>query len=788
MGLKSVQPKSKEGTARESGQSHSLSAAQTSQPHGIHDLLLDLQRTHGNRFVQRAVRSSLIQTKLTVSEPGDPYEVEADRVAAAVLRMPDPAAPSQPLAFGKASPAHVQRLCSNCEEDELRIHPARRTNQVALQTRRASSETKGINAALHSGIKSLRGNGHPLPHSQRAFFEPRFHRDFADVRVHTGPKAVSLTQTLNARAFTVGQDIVFSSNEYAPATPSGQKLLAHELTHVVQQSGAKAISRTETSNPPYASDSAPRISSLSNLTVPGSDGVAARQVQEERPWYAPVADVVLEAQAVLKALTDPKYFLGMIWLRLSKTLKLKLIDKAIDAALFLVDVFPGRFLIGGIWKFVEVGLKAFYGRLKSAAEDVKINAMDKLALIIAGQDKAFILAYLKGILTGFFIDGALGIFYAIRDFIKALGKLWDFLKGIGEAIGSFPDEIERLIQGFKNLGADLLANIGPVIEDLRKFITDRKQGVAFVSGIVAKGESIAKQTGEKMADSLLNFFSKPEASAQIGETVGNIIGQVLWEVVFAILTGGAGLAVTGAKLALKEAVTILAKIVGKIAGSILKLVEMIRVVFGKVVDVVKQAFTFFKGKLGELGGKLGVLLEDIREFFAMLLRNCHESKLNCNLSKGVKGAKGAVAAVVKKSKWPPAKFDTWYSKLETRSTPTKKPANRFEIEHTGEKNYLLEGGGVKFWADGVKKQTILETKMVVKPQISPYIEGSEIEDKIRAIIVGKTDKEFLRISKIISDPSNPLTSLEVITNNAKAKPLFESLMKKYNIPGEVVVK
>lgn len=81
----------------------------------------------------------------------------------------------------------------------------------------------------------LRSPGQPLDTATRAFTEPRFGHDFSGVRVHTDAKAAESARAVNALAYTVGRDVVFGTNLYAPGTISGQRLLAHELTHVVQQ-------------------------------------------------------------------------------------------------------------------------------------------------------------------------------------------------------------------------------------------------------------------------------------------------------------------------------------------------------------------------------------------------------------------------------------------------------------------------------------------------------------------------------------------------------------------------
>jgi hypothetical protein len=88
---------------------------------------------------------------------------------------------------------------------------------------------------LEARVQSLRGSGQPLPQSVRSFFEPRFGRDFGGVRVHVDARATEAARLVDARAFTLGQDIVFRAGQYQPETMAGQRLLAHELTHVVQQ-------------------------------------------------------------------------------------------------------------------------------------------------------------------------------------------------------------------------------------------------------------------------------------------------------------------------------------------------------------------------------------------------------------------------------------------------------------------------------------------------------------------------------------------------------------------------
>lgn len=106
---------------------------------------------------------------------------------------------------------------------------------VCIQKMEQQGGRSSPTMARESTIRSMQGKGRPLPGSVRSYFEPRFGRDFGDVRVHTDAKAGESARAINAKAFTIGRDIVFGDNQYAPETNNGRQLLAHELTHVVQQ-------------------------------------------------------------------------------------------------------------------------------------------------------------------------------------------------------------------------------------------------------------------------------------------------------------------------------------------------------------------------------------------------------------------------------------------------------------------------------------------------------------------------------------------------------------------------
>ncbi len=104
-----------------------------------------------------------------------------------------------------------------------------------LQAEKETGVPPGAVPKLEARLHALRGRGRPLPATERTFFEPRFGHDFSRVRVHSGAEAAELAQAVHARAFTTGPDVVFGAGRYVPGTTAGRRLLAHELTHVVQQ-------------------------------------------------------------------------------------------------------------------------------------------------------------------------------------------------------------------------------------------------------------------------------------------------------------------------------------------------------------------------------------------------------------------------------------------------------------------------------------------------------------------------------------------------------------------------
>jgi hypothetical protein len=247
--------------------------------------VLQLQRLVGNRAVTSLLtgHNGVIQTKLAVGPAHDLYEQEADRVADHVMSMPEPASPAPNLARPEAHLAQRQEdeelqtkslaasitpLLQRQEEEELQMKLAVQRQEEEeelqakpllqrqeeeeelqakplLQLQEEEEELQTSRAAYSAGfepggdfesrLSATRGSGKALPGETRAFMENRFGADFSGVRLHSGSQAAQLNREVKAQAFTLGQDIYLGEGKADLGATAGKRLLAHELTHVVQQ-------------------------------------------------------------------------------------------------------------------------------------------------------------------------------------------------------------------------------------------------------------------------------------------------------------------------------------------------------------------------------------------------------------------------------------------------------------------------------------------------------------------------------------------------------------------------
>ena len=177
-----------------------------------------------NRFETKNKNSSAsdtVQPKLKVGRRGDRYEQEADAMADKVMMMPE------------SETIRMQPMDE--EEEEMQMKPLNSFSARTGLTAGNSYAPEGISSMMHSD----KGNYTTLPEKTARFMSKAFNTDLSNVKVHTDRQAVRMAEQLGAKAFTKGNEIFFNSGRYNPESAKGKHLLAHELTHVVQQTSGK---------------------------------------------------------------------------------------------------------------------------------------------------------------------------------------------------------------------------------------------------------------------------------------------------------------------------------------------------------------------------------------------------------------------------------------------------------------------------------------------------------------------------------------------------------------------
>ena len=157
--------------------------------------------------------NTVVQAQLETTTPGDAYEQEADRTADMVMRKIDGACTSEAT------------LTCHCPTPTISCF---------------GGTSMPISSEMENQLQTMQGGGHAMPEGLRAQMEGSFGHDFSNVRLHTDSAAADMSSSINAKAFTHGNDIYFNQGQFQPNTPAGQHLIAHELTHTVQQGGKVA--------------------------------------------------------------------------------------------------------------------------------------------------------------------------------------------------------------------------------------------------------------------------------------------------------------------------------------------------------------------------------------------------------------------------------------------------------------------------------------------------------------------------------------------------------------------
>ena len=202
----------------------------------------DIQRKADMRHPADAGLGITVQPKLTIGEPGDPYEKEADKIASEVVR--DMHASAGASNAPEDSGVSIQKKA--LEEEELQMKPSLSASAHSMPAVQLSEDPGSGDAPadFESAVNAAKGGGQSLDEQTSQKMGSAMGSDFSGVKVHTDSNSDHLSRSIQARAFTTGSDVFFRKGEYDPGSKPGQELLAHELTHVVQQGAAGSTKDT----------------------------------------------------------------------------------------------------------------------------------------------------------------------------------------------------------------------------------------------------------------------------------------------------------------------------------------------------------------------------------------------------------------------------------------------------------------------------------------------------------------------------------------------------------------
>ncbi|TKK69875.1 DUF4157 domain-containing protein [Ilyomonas limi] len=277
-----------------------------------------------------------IQPKLTVGAPDDPYEKEADVVADKVMRMPErpfiqrkcatcekeekiqrQEADDEEEELIQTKPINnvlsVQRKCEECKKEEekpLQRKPLHSGMPAFLQAKSTSAAPE-VSNDLETSIQASRASGGSMDVHTKSFMQNRFQTGFEDVRIHSDSSAAQMNKQLNAKAFTVGNNIYFNEGQYQPHTSEGKTLLAHELTHVIQQNKslplAQPVQRQEASTDTAVTDSVCSAYNqpVTSAATPTEESKTPEAPAEPSPEVKPAATKPAAAKPVANKSTKP---------------------------------------------------------------------------------------------------------------------------------------------------------------------------------------------------------------------------------------------------------------------------------------------------------------------------------------------------------------------------------------------------------------------------------------------------------------------------------------------------
>ncbi|NTW55251.1 MAG: DUF4157 domain-containing protein [Chlorobaculum sp.] len=573
---------------------------------------------------QSAFFAPSVQMKMEVSKPGDPLEKEADHMAGKVMRMASPApapAPAREEKLQRQGDEKLQRSpdekLQKAPEPELKLQKKeedklqkasvpekeiQKKEEEKLQKasqpddklqkkeddklqRKAAGGAGSSASSVQSAISGKMTGGQPMSNDVRSFMEPRFNADFSSVRIHNDPESASLNNQLSARAFTHKNHIFFSRDQYQPGTSDGKHLLAHELTHTIQQG--------------HAVQRAPQVS-----TTATPPPVQRLGIQDALDYFAD------------KAANIPGFTMLTVIIGFNPINQRSVDRSAANILRAMVEMVPGGHMISQ-----ALDNHGIFNRVGAWAEQQFATLGDIGSEIVGGLRR--------------FIDSL-----SWTD-IFDLGGVWDRAKSI------FTAPINRLISFASSLASQILGFIREAILRPLAALAEGTRGYDLLKALLGQ-DPITGEAVPRTADTLIGGFMKLIGQEEIWENIkkGNAIARA-WAWFQGALEGLLGFArsipqkiiQTITSLTIMDLVTVVGafrKIVGAfvdIAGSfmswafdqVLSLLEILfSVVAPGVMPYLKKAQAAFTSILKNPIGFVGNLVQAGKKGFQMFAGNIIE--------------------------------------------------------------------------------------------------------------------------------------------------------------------
>ncbi|KAB2929277.1 MAG: DUF4157 domain-containing protein [Leptonema illini] len=417
---------------------------------------------------------------------------------------------------------------------------------------------------------ALAETGQPLPEPEKAVYEAHTGHDFSRVRVHTGAAAEEAADSIGAKAFAKGSDIVFAKGEYNPNTAEGRGLIGHELAHVAQN--ATGVHR------------------------------APKEGEKEKSWYERLSDKVEDAGAAA-------------------------VEYTLDGLIKIVENIP--IVLFGPFPFIaDLFRSGVVGFLKRTAKEGGRKILGLLGNFVQAVTSAsFVKAYIIGMARGFFVDGLWGTLTLLWDIATLPVKLYDFGKHVFQVLG----EVD-LGAGMQKIGS-LMLDAGKYLSGngkslIEKLVENAKASKVddvadTFSNLYGTAKEKATELGGSVADIFVKFFSqKPE---KVGETLGDAAGSLTGGLAFDALLG---VVTAGAAAAAKRGLTAARRFVQPLLNLLIrtgqKAVSAVQNVWGYAKRITASArtgiLTWVKKVSAELGAKAHAVVEGIENFVEILLK------------------------------------------------------------------------------------------------------------------------------------------------------------------------